>query len=128
MKDIAKYICESAESEIIVICTEKDDDWEVIHLFWEWLKTKGINYSSKRHDWKKIDRKFGEGTYDVIDENIEEFWKAIKDGVSKYDIKDSNKQYKLTVKCHDLKENSAYVEASDDYGHIAHIACQTFNA
>ena len=108
-------------SLVIVICYDDtyDDeyDYSCIKGFWNWLKENNIEDGSLRHNWKKIDRKYGEGTYDYIDVDSDKYWKLTAD--NSY-IHFNN--FKINI-----ENNGQYIEISDDKGHVVHINCYKYD-
>ena len=107
-------------SIIIVICDDDHHDeqysYSCIEAFWNWLKENNINNASMKHNWKQIDRKYGEGTYDCIDVDASKYWKLTKDKSSFY-----IKNFKIYI-----ENDGQYVEVSDDKGHVVHINCYKY--
>ena len=108
-------------SLVIVICYDDTHDeqynYNCIKAFWYWLKENDINDASMRHNWKEIDKKYGEGTYDCIDVDADKYWKLTK----------NNSYVKTNSFKISIENDGQYVEVSDNNGHVVHINCYKYD-
>lgn len=128
MRDIKSYILESQSSEVIAIMNGDEDSWDVVHGFWDWLESNGINTTQvNKEQGKKLDRKFGEGEWDCIDgKDKDKFYKLIKKGVSGHKYSYNGKDWTISVKCDNINDDGAFVLVNGSKGYSAEITCKNF--
>lgn len=111
MKNLKEYLIKESEEEVLVVTHDEDDDLICVSAFWYWLREAGFKPSGRRHNWSKLDKKYG-NKCSIVDDKVDECIEFINKGTSGFKTKS------MTIK---VKSENGSCEVSSDGGDIAHI-------